>query len=469
MPHFLPISAALITAACTMSSSAAVSTDDFVEPITPGTGDGFGASVAIGDNFFVVGAPNDDDAFSNAGSVTVYFVDMATGSPSFSVLEVPATLNAGAGFGYMVAADGDTFVVAAPAHHDLSASPIGAVYVYTVGSTTVSLDAVLQPSTLIPPDLYGQDVDIVGDTIIVGAPGSAVGQGSVFVYTKTLGTWSAAGELYSSHGDAGDGFGWAVALDHDNEDRMIIGAPWDSDSSTDSGRVHIYEEVLSTWASIAEIDESDIGASTDRLGLKLDFDGDHFAVGEPLASDGLIHLIGWNDTLASWGLVETLQPTTTASYSLFGESFALDGELLGVGVRQSDLNGTLSGAGYLFRLVADGDWAQLAELEDENGSAAYSLGQGVSVNQGFMIMGAPGATASGPIQSGLAFGWDVTSTPGCPADIEMTATVDADDLAAFLLAWGMCANPSNCPEDIDGDGEVGVLDLIQLLANWGGC
>ena len=153
MPHFLPISAALITAACTMSSMATVSTDDFVEPITPGTADGFGVSVAIGDSFFVVGAPNDDDAFSNAGSVTVYFVDPATGAPSFSVLEVPATLNASASFGYVVAADGDTFVVAAPAHHDLSASPVGAVYVYTVGSVSVSLDAVLQPSPLVPVDL----------------------------------------------------------------------------------------------------------------------------------------------------------------------------------------------------------------------------------------------------------------------------------------------------------------------------
>ncbi|MDP6312600.1 MAG: hypothetical protein QF781_10670, partial [Phycisphaerales bacterium] len=91
--------------------------------------------------------------------------------------------------------------------------------------------------------------------------------------------------------------------------------------------------------------------------------------------------------------------------------------------------------------------------------------------QDILAMGSPGATTitTTTIQGGLVFGWDVSSTPGCPADIEMTGVVDADDLAALLLAWGTCTDPMGCPEDLDDDNEIGVLDLLLLLADWGGC
>lgn len=469
--HRILISA-MLTATSAITATAAVSYEQVAEPQTPGTGDSFGVSIAAGDTFFVVGAPTDDDVASNAGSVTAYFPDGSPG-PIPAVLEAPTSLVAGANFGVTVAADGDTFVVAAPAQHNSGGSPVGAVYVYTVGVSTVSLQAILQPSGMIPTDLFGQDVDMIGDTIVVGAPGSGGGEGSVYVFNRVSGDWSAGSEVFSDHGADGDGFGWSVALDHNDENRMVVGAPWDSDSSFESGRVYrlTYLNPGPGWVTSSEIDETTIGTSTDRLGLQLDFDGDHFAVGEPLNGTGFIHIIGWDGSTASWGLVETLQPTTSANYSLFGESFSLDGELLGVGVRMSDLNGALSGAGYLFRLVANMDWAQLVELEDASGGVAYSLGQGVCVNQGIMIMGSPGATTltTSTMQGGLAFGWDVRSTPGCAGDLEMTGTVDAADLATFLLAWGTCADPWGCPEDLDDDGEVGVLDLILLLSGWGAC
>jgi hypothetical protein len=469
MTHHPTILSALLAANCTMAAAAAVASDEYIEPNSPGVGDSFGGSVDAGDTFFVVGAATDDDVATDAGSVTAYFPDIY--GPPLSILEAPVSLVAGANFGATVAADGDTFIVAAPAQHDSFGSPVGAVYVYTVGSMTITLQAILQPSTIIPTDLFGQDVDIVGDTIVVGAPGSGGGEGSVFVFNRVAGDWSSGSEVFSNHGADGDGFGWAVSLDQNDESRMMVSAPWDSDSSFESGRVYALEYSFSAWVSTDEIDESDIGTATDRLGIELDFDGDHFAVGEPLNGDGFIHIIGWDGSAGAWGLVETLQPATSANYGLFGESLSLDGELLAVGVRLCDLNGPLSGAGYLFRLVANADWEQLVEVEGDTNGMAYGLGQGVCVDQGIMIMGAPGATTitTSTVQGGLVFGWDVRSTPGCPGDLEMTGVIDANDLMAFLLAWGTCTDPWGCPEDLDDDSEIGVLDLMLLLANWGGC
>jgi CxxC motif-containing protein (DUF1111 family) len=55
----------------------------------------------------------------------------------------------------------------------------------------------------------------------------------------------------------------------------------------------------------------------------------------------------------------------------------------------------------------------------------------------------------------------------CPADIDGSGTVGADDLLAVLSAWGACA--SGCDEDINGDLFVGVDDLLAVVAGWGAC
>ena len=81
----------MMIASCSLVASvnAAVSADMFVEPLTPGMGDGFGASVAIGDSYYVAGAPTDDDVASDAGSVTIYICD-SSGVPVTTILEAPS-------------------------------------------------------------------------------------------------------------------------------------------------------------------------------------------------------------------------------------------------------------------------------------------------------------------------------------------------------------------------------------------
>lgn len=53
----------------------------------------------------------------------------------------------------------------------------------------------------------------------------------------------------------------------------------------------------------------------------------------------------------------------------------------------------------------------------------------------------------------------------CPGDLDGDASVDADDLAALLGAWGTGSTPA----DVDCDGEVGAGDLAVLLGAWGSC
>jgi hypothetical protein len=49
------------------------------------------------------------------------------------------------------------------------------------------------------------------------------------------------------------------------------------------------------------------------------------------------------------------------------------------------------------------------------------------------------------------------------ADVNCDGTVDANDLAVVLAAWGT----SDPAADLDGSGLVDAADLSFILANWG--
>jgi hypothetical protein len=65
----------------------------------------------------------------------------------------------------------------------------------------------------------------------------------------------------------------------------------------------------------------------------------------------------------------------------------------------------------------------------------------------------------------VAIAWLMPSRFG---DVNGDGIVNADDLIAVILAWGLCpAPPSPCPADVTGNGVVNVDDLIAVILNWG--
>ncbi len=62
----------------------------------------------------------------------------------------------------------------------------------------------------------------------------------------------------------------------------------------------------------------------------------------------------------------------------------------------------------------------------------------------------------------------VPDTCDCPADLNQSGTVDAEDLAYVLFAWGTVGGKT--PEaDIDRSGTVDANDLSIVLGSWGAC
>ena len=67
--------------------------------------------------------------------------------------------------------------------------------------------------------------------------------------------------------------------------------------------------------------------------------------------------------------------------------------------------------------------------------------------------------------TGAAFlaGATFEASSPCPADLNDSGSVDANDLAILLGAWGTGGG------DVDGDGTTGAADLAVLLGAWGPC
>ena len=59
-----------------------------------------------------------------------------------------------------------------------------------------------------------------------------------------------------------------------------------------------------------------------------------------------------------------------------------------------------------------------------------------------------------------------TTLLGCPADIDQSGAVGAEDLAQLLSSWGPC---QGCPSDVNLDNVVDPLDLAEVLSGWGPC
>src|SRR5687768_3086296 len=116
-----------------------------------------------------------------------------------------------------------------------------------VAATTEDAKLVL-PNAL-AGDWAGRAVALDGDTAVVGAPyhdGVDSSSGSVHVFVRAAGTWSAQGELLPSDASQGDQFGHAVAID---AGRIAVGAPL----AGDAGSVYVFVRIGSAWVEEARL------------------------------------------------------------------------------------------------------------------------------------------------------------------------------------------------------------------------
>ncbi len=325
-------------------------------------------------------------------------------------------------FGLAVALDGDTLVVGAPgedsaargvngdqANNDARSS--GAVYVFVRNAGVWTQEAYLKASNTGEVDWFGHAVSLDGNTLAVSAlfessdargvngnqaNNRAERSGAVYVFVRNATGWTQEAYLKASNTNAGDHFGYELALDGDT---LAVGAWGESSAATgvngdqadnnapESGAVYVFVRNRARWIQQAYLKASNTDAG-DLFGGALALQGDTLVVGacdEDSAALGLNGDQANNDARESgavhvfarsagrWTQEAYLKASNTNAEDRFGQTVALDDNTLavsargegsavrGVGGDPTNNGARLSGAVFVFTRSAAG-WTQEAYL-----------------------------------------------------------------------------------------------------------
>jgi hypothetical protein len=335
----------------------------------------------------------------------------ATGAPAEALgwLEQKATSDDGAAsdqFGRAVVVDGDTAMIGSPNSTVDGHEGQGAVYVFTRSDGTWSQAQKLTASDGAAGDVFGIAVAISSDTAIVGAYSKDDYQGAAYVFRRTGANWSEAQKLTADDAAAFDQFGWSVAL---SGDTALIGATGASiGGNNGQGAAYAFTEAGGSWQQTGKFSSID-GAAADNFGWSVALDGSTALVGTGFVAIGENIYQGaayvFDGSRGSWTQVQKLTASNGAAYDFFGLSVALSGDTALVGADGAATDGDpFSNQGVAYEFVESGGaWTELQQLAASDGQPSDGFGEWVSLAGDNALVGAPGVTVDGHASQGAAY------------------------------------------------------------------
>jgi hypothetical protein len=412
-------------------------------------GDQFGISVAADGDTLLVGAYGDDDLGLGAGAVYVF---TRTGDTWVQSQKLFASNGADAdNFGYAVALQGDTALIGAFGHLDVSG------YAGTVYEFRRSGDTWIEQQQLVPSDLavggaqeFGFSLALDGDSAVIGAfrGGLNLNQqnaGAAYVFTRSGGVWSEEQKLVPSDGGDADEFGRTVALSGDS---IVVGSPADDDRGIDSGSAYVFTRSDGIWSEEQKLQISvALAIAQNNLGTSVAIQSDTALIGArkgtPLAPEtGSAYVYTRNQGV--WSQVQQISPSEAAARN-FGSSLSLRGDTVLIGATHDAADG--SGAAYIYNLTGD-VWTEQQKLVPSMGTPGEGFGQSVSLADAFCVIGAFVANTSGML-SGEA---SVYSAVPDDSSLGGSAAI-LDDAAPFADA--SCVSGAGCVGAMGGGGGTG--------------
>ncbi len=317
----------------------------YIKATNTEAGDAFGAAVASGGNYMVIGAPNDDsssqtndDTSGSVDSGAAFVLENTGGTWSHvAYLKADPTIIAGDLFGSSVAINDDLIAVGAPATNGSR----GAVYLFIRSGDSWVFDESLTVVDAIENSEFGASISIIDELILVGAPGVD----TVYIFEPNGNDWEQSDE---QSGEADSRFGEVVKLNKGTANtEYAVSAPA---ALTGQGLVTIYQYTDGESSELVVLSAGDNAANEDGFGQSMDFELDRIVVGAP------------GDASAQTGVNDESDGTTTE---------------------------TNAGAAYLFeRGSEDDDWPLQVFLKaPEQGDTLFGSAVGLSANM--VAVGAP--------------------------------------------------------------------------------
>lgn len=425
------------------------------EKFVPGDGaigDQFGFAVSVSGDLAIVGAPEDDD--SGTGSGSAYVFQRLRGQWVQTAKLVPGDGATRDHFGCSVALSGDTALVGAYQDDDID-TDAGSVYVFQLVGGAWTQVAELYASDGENYDEFGTAVAIDGDTAVVGAPEGHfwVWSGHAYVFERVGGVWSQTARLSGSGGTLEhDNTGNAVAV---SGDTILVGASGDDDLGGNAGSAYLWEKVGGRWTEVAKLTAAS-HAEGDDFGYSVSLSPDTAFVGV-IGDDDLGADSGSVCVFEPVGGVWTQVGKLTASDGEVGDNFgcsvSVGGETAVIGARYDEDHGYRSGAAYIFEKIG-GVWTEVGKVTSPDALPGERFGEAVSLDASTALMGAArcGTGAAHALdlpcvcpanfngdylldtRDFLAF-LNAWASGDSRADWDQNGTIDTQDVAAFLNDW----------------------------------
>lgn len=260
---------------------------------------------------------------------------------------------------------------------------------YTVGLTQTKL------SGDGAADQLGRATVTFEDTLIVAAPldTTAAGEftGSVRVYRRNGLDWDLVQTITATDEEAGDRFGFSVALDNDT---LVIGSRSDDDDGLNSGSVYVYkrDDATSNFTFSQKLRAS-TGRARDQFGFAVDIENNFIVVGvrqddENGTNSGSAEFFVRPDADSDFRFGSQILPDTVVRGDQFGNAVKLSGNRLFVGARRDNNVRTNAGAVYVFERSGD-NWNLVQQIlpskPEDNGYFGFSI----DVNGDRLVVGQP--------------------------------------------------------------------------------
>lgn len=345
---------------------------------------GFGTATAVSGDEIFVGRPGEFAVFpmpgAENGSVHVYR-RTAGGWTEVASISAPSGVF-GDGFGSSLAAHGDFFVVGAPKENESR----GASYVFGRDGDGWTLLDRSEAANPMPGDEYGAAVAIHDGVAMVGAPGRGA-SGSVFTYTEGSDGWVRS-ELTGSAAGADARFGAAISMDDElmvigAPGPFGLGGFGGQQPQFQAGSGFVFARNGDAWEEVGHLTVSGGGSAGFAVQLK---QGEAF-LSAPIASQGAGGVFRFAaDAAGAWELVDQYLPAGAGPGTLFGYSLGAAGTRLLVGAPGPPP--AFSGAAYVIA-IEDGSWTEEAVLSAETKGLMGFLGNAVAGGEDFAVVGAP--------------------------------------------------------------------------------
>jgi len=382
------------------------------EIITASTGeiwDYFGTSIAMHEEFAVIGVPEDDDEGLDAGGAFTFRRDLVAGNWTEEQRLPAAGGVADDRYGSSVAVSPEFLVVGAP-FDDATNLNTGSVYVYRIEAGSIVFEQKLVAGDGLPDDRFGSAVGISDDVIVVGAPyddeGGQINRGSCYLFRRdpVIGQWIQEQKLVVVDVNGSSRFGTSVDI---SGDVLISGSPFDSVSVVHDGSAFVFrfDPLSAAWSQEQKI----LGPSflaISELGRDVAILGDVAALG----SEDQLVIFRRDPALGDWVM--------DVSFLLPLRSVSLDWGVL--------VAGTPGGA-YVYRLDTGNDWQLDQILVPSDAGFAQLANSSVAVEGQTAIVGAPG----GADHPGSVYLFRHDAALEVWTEIRKVECVDASDLDLF--------------------------------------